>query len=97
MIVERSIRNTHRVMRNAASQQVAEMEARGAALEEILPVIAGVQGRKVWGDGDLDAGVVSCGEVVALVNEIQSVREVIEGIVREAADIHSRLGGVAVT
>lgn len=94
VIVERSIRNTHRVLRNAASQRVEEMEARGASLEELLPVIAGVQGRKVWNNGDLEAGIVSCGQVVGLVNELKSVKEVIEGIVQEAAELHSRLGGV---
>ena len=63
-------------------------------MEDLLPVIAGTQARKVYREGDLEAGVVSCGQVVALINRVQSVGEVIEGIVGEAMEIRQRLNGI---
>jgi NAD(P)H-dependent flavin oxidoreductase YrpB (nitropropane dioxygenase family) len=42
MLVMRSIGNTHRVWKNRAAEQTAEMEQRGATLEELLQVVSRV-------------------------------------------------------
>lgn len=91
VLLERSIRNTGRFIRNKAAETVLKMEDEGATLEDLLPHISGLKGRKVLMEGDLDAGVVSCGQVVGLIKEIKPVREVIEDIVQGARDICERL------
>jgi nitronate monooxygenase len=63
------------------------MESRGATLEELLPVISGERGRKVWEEGDIDAGVVPSGQVIGLVHDVISVKEVIDGIIKGAKAI----------
>ena len=90
MLVERSLRNTARVMRNAASEKVSEMEKHGAPLEELAPFISGQKGLEVYQTGDLDRGLVACGQVVGLIRHIPTVKQLIEDIIHEAEDIMSR-------
>lgn len=61
VMIQRSIRNAARVMRNAASEKVLEMEARWAALEELLTVIGGQVGRRALFSGDIDGGTFAVG------------------------------------
>jgi nitronate monooxygenase len=96
ILVERSIRNTHRALRNKAAETALEMEARGASLEELLPVIGGESYKKVFLEGELDAGIASCGQVVGLINDIPTVKEVIEGIVSGAKAIGKRLASLGI-
>ncbi|MBI2917165.1 MAG: nitronate monooxygenase [Chloroflexi bacterium] len=91
VLLERSIRNTGRFARNQAAETVLKLEDEGASLEELLPHISGLKSRTVLMEGDLDAGVVSCGQVVGLIKEIKPVKQVIEDIVQGARDICERL------
>ena len=59
VVVERSIRNAARIIRNEASRTVERMEADGATLNELLPVIAGSVGRDAYLSGDTDAATPS--------------------------------------
>ncbi len=94
MIVERSIRNPLRAMRNAAAEKVLEMEKQGATLEELMTVISGKHGKKALEEGNLNDGVLAAGQVAGLINEIKPVREVIEEIIEEAREIIGRLNGI---
>jgi len=93
-IVERSIRNPCRVIVNEASDKVVELEARGTTLEELLPIISGKGGRAAYQSGDLNAGIIACGQVVGRIHEIKSCAEIIQDIVQEAQSIAGRLGGL---
>jgi nitronate monooxygenase len=94
MVIERSINNAARVIRNRAAVRALEMEQRGATLEELLPVIGGQAGFNAFQEGEMDAGVIACGQVVGLIDTIKSVKEVIEEIVDGASEIYQRLGRV---
>ncbi len=91
VLLERSIRNSGRFIKNKAAETVLKMEEEGATLEELLPHLSGLKSRKVLLDGELDAGVVSCGQVIGLVKDVKPVKEVIEDIVQGARDICERL------
>ncbi len=90
VLVERSIRNTARALRNKAAEKVLEMEARGATLEELLTVISGENYKRVFLNGELDAGIASCGQVVGLIYDLPTVKEVIDTIITEARAITQR-------
>ncbi|MBE0415314.1 MAG: nitronate monooxygenase [Dehalococcoidia bacterium] len=92
-LVMRSIRNTHRVLKNKAAEKALEMEQRGATLEELATVIGGGEAAKAFKDGELEAGIAGCGQVVGLIDEIVSTKEVIDGIVAGAGEILQRLEG----
>jgi nitronate monooxygenase len=91
MLIQQSIRNTARVIRNKPAEKTLEMEQKGAPLEELLPVITGLKEKKLFETGDLDAGVMHCGQVVGLIQEIPTVKEIIDGIISGAKSICYRL------
>lgn len=90
-LVLRTIQNTHRVWKNSAANRVKEMESRGASLEELFPIIKGENMQRVFREGDLDAGLVPCGQAVGLAGEIKPVKEVVSDILREAKEAKDRL------
>jgi nitronate monooxygenase len=93
-LVMRSLRNTERVMNNAAVESLLEKEKRlGDKLkfEDIIDEVAGVYPR-IMMEGDMDAGAWSCGMVAGLINDIPTVRELIDRIMDQAnAIIEERL------
>jgi NAD(P)H-dependent flavin oxidoreductase YrpB (nitropropane dioxygenase family) len=85
-LVMRALRNTERVLNNKGVERLLEVEReKGKALkiEDILDEVAGVY-PKVMVDGNMDAGAWSCGMVVGLINDIPSVKELIDRIMVEA-------------
>ena len=91
ILIEQSIRNTARVIRNKAAETTAGMEHDGASLEELLPIIGGLKEKELFDTGDMDAGVMHCGQVVGLVTGIPTVQEIIDSTIREAESICQRL------
>src|SRR5512138_1282463 len=85
-LIMRALRNTERVLKNAAVDRLLEKERTlGANLQlaDIIPEIAGVYPR-IMLEGDLDAGAWSCGMVVGLIHDIPTVKDLIDRIMAEA-------------
>jgi len=97
-LVMRPLRNTERVLNNKAAERLLEKERMlGSALkfEDIIAEVAGVY-PKIMLDGEMEAGVWSCGMVAGLINDIPTCKELIDTIMREAdALINQRLSGMA--
>ena len=91
MLVQQSIKNTARVIKNKPAEKTVEMEQKGASLEELLPVISGLKEKEGFETGNLDAGIMHCGQAVGLIQEIPTVKEIIDGIISEAKSICCRL------
>ncbi|OYU87128.1 MAG: nitronate monooxygenase [Bradyrhizobiaceae bacterium PARB1] len=96
-LVMRSLRNTERVLNNASVERlIATERAKGDALVigDIINEVAGVY-PKVMVDGDMDAGAWSCGMVAGLINDIPTVKELIDRIMADAETIiRQRLTGL---
>ncbi len=86
-ITQRSIRTPARNLRNEPALKVLEMEQRGATLEELLTITAGGNTQRVYLEGELDAGLADCGQVVGIIHDCPTVREVIDGIIQGAEEI----------
>jgi len=88
-LIYRSLRNTARVFKNSVAEKVMEIEARDGPtnFEDLKNLVAGVKGRELFNDGDLDKGIWSAGMVVGLIDDIPSCEELITRIVREAEAI----------
>lgn len=84
-LIFRTFRNTARVMRNAISEQVLEIEARpgGATFDEVKPLVAGARGRAALASGDLDSGIVWASTAMGLIEDIPECAELIERMVSE--------------
>jgi NADH:quinone reductase (non-electrogenic) len=91
MIVMRSIQNSHRVWINEVAKKVAELEKQQAGLQEIVKVAAGEKARRMFQEGDLNAGVISCGQGVGLVKKVMPMKDIIEGIVHQADELRKKL------
>lgn len=87
MLVMRSIGATHRVWVNAAANKILELEKDQAGLQEILKIAAGEKARKMYREGDLDAGIISCGQVIGLVHDLPTVRELFDQIIEDASQV----------
>ena len=96
-LVMRPLRNTERVLHNAATDRLLAKEAAlGAKLkfDDIMEEVAGVYPR-IMQLGEMEAGVWSCGMVAGLIHDIPSVKELIDRIMLEANDIiRQRLGSM---
>ena len=93
MLVMRSIGATHRVWNNTAANKVAELEANQAGLPEILNIAAGEKARKMYNEGDLDAGIISCGQGIGMAHDIPTVRDLFDRIMGEATETARGLVG----
>lgn len=94
IIIQQSINNTTRVMKNKAAAKVLEMENRGATLEELMNIISGQVGKKAYETGDIDLGTIPCGQVVGLIREVPTVKELIEKIMEDVELILSRINRI---
>ncbi len=100
-LIMRPIRNTERVLSNAAVESVLQIEREKAAagetvgIEDIRHLVAGTQNRKVLQEGQMDAGAWSCGMVAGLIHDVPTCKELIDGIMAEAETlIRERLEGM---
>ena len=85
-LIMRSLRNTERVLNNAAVQRLLEKERElgdRLTFQDILPEVAGVYPR-IMQEGDMDAGGWSCGMVAGLIHDIPTVKALIDRIMSEA-------------
>ena len=93
-LVMRPLRNTERVLKNAAAERLLEKESslgKSIKIEDIIDEVSGVY-PKIMIDGEMDAGVWSCGMVAGLIHDIPTCRELIDRIMAEAeALIRQRL------
>ena len=96
-LIFRTLRNTARVATNAVSSEVVDIESRGGAtFEDIRELVAGARGRKVFEDGDLDAGIWTAGQCQGLIDDVPTVGELVSRMVTEAESIIAgRLAGIA--
>ena len=102
-LIMRPLRNTERVLSNAAVEEVLRIEQErqeaGEALQidDVRHLVAGTKNRKVLQEGEMDTGVWSCGMVAGLIHNIPTCQELLDTIMAEAeALITQRLGGLLV-
>lgn len=88
-IVMRPLRNTERVLRNAAVDRLLEKElglGANITFEDIREEVAGVYPR-IMQQGEINVGAWSCGMVAGLIHDVPTVKDLIDRIMSEAQDI----------
>ena len=88
MLIMRSINATHRVLSTTAAKKCAEIEAKGAKLPEILNIVSGEKAKLMYDKGNMDAGILSCGQGVGLIHDIPTVQELFDKIIKQAKEIY---------
>ena len=94
MVIMRTIQNSHRAWVNEAARKVAELEKQQAGLEKIIQTAGGDKVRRMYQEGDIQAGVISCGQGVGLVKKVMPMKDIIEGIVYQADNLRRKLVGI---
>ncbi|MBK8958304.1 MAG: nitronate monooxygenase [Proteobacteria bacterium] len=97
-LVMRPLRNTERVLKNAAVERVMRKEKElgsKISFNDIAEEVVGVY-PKIMQQGEMDAGAWSCGLVAGLIHDIPTCKELIDRIMSEAnAIIRERLARFA--
>ncbi|MCP3955758.1 MAG: nitronate monooxygenase, partial [Desulfobacterales bacterium] len=74
-----------------AARRCAELEDAGAGFDEIYPVISGENAKKMYDHGELDAGIVACGQGIGMVKDIPTVQELLDRMMAEAREAVERI------
>ncbi len=90
-LVLRSLNNTARVIKNSISKRVLEMESKGATIEELLPLVSGRKEKELMETGDMERGLLHCGQVIGLIKDIPSVQEIIANIISQAEAVREQI------
>jgi len=100
-LIMRPLRNTERVLSNAAVEEVLRIERERLAageplqIDDVRHLVAGAKNRKVLQEGEMDTGVWSCGMVAGLIHDLPTCQELLDTIMAEAeALISQRLSGL---
>ncbi len=91
MLVMRSLNATHRVWINDAAKKCAELESQQAEFNELYEVIKGENAKKMYDDGDVNLGIISCGQGVGLAHDIPTVAQLFDRIMAQAEECISGL------
>ncbi len=59
--------------------------------EELIKIASGESARKVYFEGDLDAGIVPCGQGIGQVHDIPTVKDLFDGIIAQATEVATGL------
>ena len=95
VLIFRKLRNTARILKNSVAERIREVETSNPdhTIEDLIEYVSGEKSRQVLETGDLDHGIIWGGQTVGLIEDIPTVKELIDRIVLEAADIvNYRLG-----
>ncbi|WBB61914.1 nitronate monooxygenase family protein [Streptomyces sp. WMMC500] len=86
-LIFRPLRNTARVASNTVSRKVVEILHEGGQFPDVRDLVAGARGRRVFAEGDLEAGIWSAGLAQGLINDVPTVAEAVARIVAEAEEL----------
>lgn len=97
-LVLRRWRNTSRLFGNKVAKEAAkaERESKSGKFEDVAPFVSGKRGREVFINGDVDYGVWTAGQVIGLIHDIPSCKELVERIERQAEETLDRASGLIV-
>lgn len=63
-------------------------------MREILSKVAGQRTRSSYIGGDPENSMLPCGQVVGLIEEVKTISEVIDEIIKEASELMNRLKNI---
>ena len=84
MPILKSIGMSFRVWANAAAKKCDVMAQDTSLFEETFSMVAGDTARQMYASGDIDKGVLYCGQGVGLIHDIPTVETLFQRIMTEA-------------
>lgn len=101
-IIMETIDMNTRVLDNETAREVLEKEQDlrereadfDTKLAELMPLITGERSKKVWHDGELEAGTAAVGQATGSIEEVLPVEELFDRMVEEATASRDRLNEI---
>jgi len=87
ILIERSYRNTARVIHTPFAEKVLQNELSGATLEDIIPLVAGERIKRCYETGDTNDAIIYCGQSAGLIDSILPVGEIIERTIAQSVSL----------
>ena len=97
VLINRTLRNTSRVARNAVSEEVVDIQRDASkTFDDVKELVAGVRGRaNVLEGGDIDGGIWTVGQSQGLSHDIPTCKDLVSNIAAQAeAVMKQRLAGI---
>ncbi|KKA29880.1 hypothetical protein TD95_003451 [Thielaviopsis punctulata] len=87
-LLMRRWKNTTRLFKNKVTRDALKIEltSKDGKFEEIAPFVSGMRGKEVFVKGDPEYGVWTAGQVIGLIHDIPTCKDLVSRIEREAED-----------
>ena len=92
VMIQRTIKNQSRALRNQAAEKCLELESRGATLEELIKVIGGEGSRRAVLEGNVETGIITAAQGIGLIHDLPTCKEIIDRLVRETEALLKQVG-----
>ena len=92
-IIERSLGRPGRALRSSVTDACIAAEAAGASEAELYPLFSGERNKRAALEGELEQGFVWASQGMGLIDDVPSVAELLQRIVRECAEAAARVQG----
>lgn len=89
VLMLRRLKNTSRVYKNKVAKEVAAIESKKGEefqFSDVAHLVNGKRGRAAESAGDADGGIWTAGQVIGLIHEIPTCKDLMEQIIREAEE-----------
>ena len=91
VVIERTIGRPARTLRSPYTEDILAREAKGAAADELLPLVSGEANCRAAIEGYLERGFAWAGQGVGLIDDVPSVAELLARVMAEAAEACERV------
>jgi nitronate monooxygenase len=85
-LIFRQLRNTMRAAKNSVSEEVVDILNKGGRFKDVKDLVAGTRGRKVYENGDPEAGIWTVGVAQGLIRDIPPAGELVRRIAADAEE-----------
>ncbi|MBD8013722.1 MULTISPECIES: NAD(P)H-dependent flavin oxidoreductase [Planococcus] len=90
VIIKRSIGAPARTLRNSWTDKILEIEQQTPSYEALKEFISGEANKRFIYNGEKDQGFGWAGQVTGLIKDVPSVRQLIDGMVKQAGEIRKK-------
>jgi len=91
LLIMRSLNATHRVLNNEAAKKCLDLESKNADFMQVYEVIKGENAKQMYDEGNVDKGILACGQGIGLARDIPTLKELFDRMANEARQALSRL------
>jgi len=86
-LICKSVNLQGRALKNDFTREILDLEAKGAAMDELFPFLTGQRVKKAWQNGDINYAAFMVGQSVGLIKDILSCQELLDTMIVDAERI----------